>query len=116
MIGREQERRMLNTRRMVLSSKSMFKISLFGWEVVLLRYPKVTEKQKGIGIQVSGAYIKQEGNFLIACNDKGEYIPKQISLTISDNVNEISTVTVEYFFAGIYSEVQSDKLEEQLKI
>ena len=63
---------------------------------------------KGKGIVAHGAYIKQMDNYLIAVNEKGEYIKAQRKLTIKDNVNEISTVVVEYPFAGIYDEPNPD--------
>lgn len=91
---------------MIIASKTMFKISLFGWELVIFRYRSDNKLKpyQDQGIQPEGAYIKREGNFLMACNDKGEYIRKQIALTLNDNVSGPSTVTVEYFFAGIYEE------------
>jgi hypothetical protein len=91
---------------MIINSKTVFKISLFGWELAIIRYPKRKryEGERNQGIQPDGAYIMQEGNFLFACDKEGNRINVQRSLTINDGVDGPSTVTVEYFFAGIYEE------------
>jgi len=89
---------------MIIKSKTVFKISLFGWELVILRYPTTKKYEKEQGIRPSGVYIKREGNFLLAVDKEGHYLHPQISLTINDGVGGPSTVTVEYFFAGIYEE------------
>lgn len=92
---------------MIISSKILFKITLFGNTFVLMRYPKEQLpdiSRSGTGKQAHGAYIKQVDRYLFAVNENGEYIKGQRKLTLSDNVNEISTVTVEYPFAGIYQE------------
>jgi hypothetical protein len=90
---------------MIIKSKVLFKISIFGWELVLLRYPIIKPNSSNLqGIRPDGAYIKREGNFLIVCDKEGNHIGPQRSLIINDTVVGVSTVTVEYFFAGIYKE------------
>lgn len=91
-----------------LNSKTIFKVSLFGWELAIIRYPKQKSRSDIQGIQPTGAYVKQEGKFLIACDKEGNFIHNQRSLFISDSVDGPSIVTVEYFFAGIYDENKND--------
>jgi len=96
---------------MVLKSNIVFSIRLFGYTFTLVRYPIVQigdRTDKGQGRTAAGAYIKQDGQYLIAVDENGGYIKAQRKLTIKDNVNEISTVVVEYPFAGIYEEPNPD--------
>lgn len=103
-------------RRMILNTKRIFSISIFGWELVLLRYPKQSNRTDSQGIQSRGVYIKREGNFLMACDKDGYYISPQRSLTVNDSVSGPSTITVEYFFAGIYEPTpQVPELTEEEK-
>jgi len=69
---------------MIINSKTVFKISLFGWELVILRYPTTKKHEKEQGIRPTGVYIKREGNFLLAVDKDGHYLHPQISLTVND--------------------------------
>lgn len=80
------------------------KINLFGWEFVIMRYRPNKSSLGASGIHPDGIYIKKEEQYLVACDKDGKFIPRQISLTLDDTVNEPSTVTVKYYFAGFIKE------------
>jgi hypothetical protein len=103
---------------MILKSNIVFSVRLFGYTFNMVRYPNeqiADLADKGQGRTAHGAYIKQMGNYLIAVNEYGEYIKAQRKLTLKDNVNEISTVVVEYPFAGIYNDTPTPIVTEEDK-